>query len=174
MKFWKLCLSFEEFILYKIPEKFRTFLIRVVIFFLIFFRKVDLSVKKLIKLFLLFLYKINFFTFLFYLKAFFFFKKAKTTKEIYEKFYLDFLGIKKEECKIVKITRKELRTRCYNKCPILQLAIYIEKDTREVCKKISEPVCIFVLKKMNKKIKFFRNYRKIRPYANYCEELITI
>lgn len=130
--------------------------------------------EKLIKLFLNFLYKINFFTFIFYCKAFFFFKKARTTKEIYQNFYLEFLKIPKKNCKIVKITRKKLVTRCNNPCPILNFAKIAGKDTKEVCKKISEPVCIYVLKKMNRNAKFFRNYKKIRPYANYCEEIITI
>ncbi|MEM4641344.1 MAG: hypothetical protein QXW65_02400 [Candidatus Pacearchaeota archaeon] len=130
--------------------------------------------KKIIVSFLNFLYEINFFTFIFYCKAFFFFKKAKTTREIYQNFYLDFLKIKKKNCKIVKMTRRKLITRCNNPCPILELAKFIKKDTKEVCKKISEPVCVYVLKKMNKNAKFFRNYKKIRPYTNYCEETITI
>ncbi|MCS7134702.1 MAG: hypothetical protein NZ889_02490 [Candidatus Pacearchaeota archaeon] len=132
------------------------------------------ELKIILKKFLLFLYEINFFTFVFYCKGLFFLEKARTPLEIYEKFYLKFLKIKRKNCKIIKITKNKIVTRCNNPCPILGLANFIEKDTKEVCKKISEPVCVYVLKKMNKKAKFFRNYKKIRPHAKYCEETILL
>lgn len=134
------------------------------------------------KKFLKFLYSIGFFSFIFYSYAFlwlFFHKKLKETKELNSKeilqiFYFDFLKVPRKRCKIIKITKSKLITRCNNNCPILNLSKAISLDTRESCKKISEPVCKYFLKKLNKNIEFKRNYNYIRPYKKFCEETIII
>lgn len=100
--------------------------------------------------------------------------KNPTTKDILKIFYFDFLGMPEEECQILKITDKELITRCKNKCPILELSLYLGLDTKKSCKQMSEGPCKYFLKKLNKKITFKRNYDHIRPYNADCEEIITI
>jgi len=100
--------------------------------------------------------------------------KNPTTKEILQLFYYDFLDVPKEDCKIIKITDKELVTRCKNKCPILELSLFLGIDTKKSCKRLSEGPCKFFLKKLNKNISFTRNYNHIRPYKEDCEETITI
>jgi hypothetical protein len=100
--------------------------------------------------------------------------KNPTTKDILNLFYFDFLGVPEKDCEIIKITDKELITRCKNKCPILELSLYLGIDTKKTCKQISEGPCKFFLKKLNKNITFERNYDHIRPYKDDCEEIITI
>jgi len=101
-------------------------------------------------------------------------RKNPTTKEILKLFYFDFLGVPEEDCDIIKITDKEFITRCKNKCPILELSLYLGIDTKKSCKQISEGLCKFFLEEINKNITFKRNYDHIRPYKEDCEEIITI
>ena len=97
-----------------------------------------------------------------------------TTMDIYKFFYLDFLNATKDECKIIYQDDDKLVTRCKNNCPILDYSFQINKDTREVCKHLSEGPCKYFLRKLNKNIIFIRNYDHIRPHAEDCEETIII
>lgn len=95
-------------------------------------------------------------------------------KEIYKLFYLDFLKIPEQDCKIIEMTDKKLVTRCKNKCPILDFSLALCKDTRISCKQLSEGPCKYFLRKLNKNIVFKRNYDHIRPYMEDCEETILL
>ncbi|MBN2603868.1 MAG: hypothetical protein JXA91_07045 [Candidatus Thermoplasmatota archaeon] len=106
-------------------------------------------------------------------------KKHKTsviisTRDVYELFYLDFLKVPKEDCKIIEMSEKRLITRCKNYCPVLEISQDLGIDTRKSCKQISEGPCKFFLRKLSKEIVFERNYDGIRPYTKDCEEIITL
>ncbi|MEM4606671.1 MAG: hypothetical protein QXV93_00655 [Zestosphaera sp.] len=47
-------------------------------------------------------------------------------------------------------------------------------DTRYTCKLVSEPVYKYVLKRVNPKLVFERNYDYIRPYRDGCMERIYL
>ncbi|MCD6196405.1 MAG: hypothetical protein J7J82_06440 [Staphylothermus sp.] len=78
-------------------------------------------------------------------------------KELYQLFYIDFLRIKLEHVKILKITNNELITLSQNPCPILKLSQALRMDTRYTCKLVSETVCKYVLKQIDKNLVFKRN-----------------
>ncbi|MCC6012780.1 MAG: hypothetical protein LM593_00155 [Candidatus Verstraetearchaeota archaeon] len=99
-------------------------------------------------------------------------RKYNSIKDIINDFYINFLRIDKKYIHIIKINEKEAIVRCDNPCPILKLSMILNLDTKFVCKYISEPVCNYVLKRMNEKIIFERNYEHIRPYKESCEEHI--
>jgi hypothetical protein len=125
------------------------------------------------------LYHLSFYEILFYLHAQIWHMKHKTSdkvtiEDIYKFFYLDFLKISKDDCKIVEINNLKLVTRCTNKCPILDLSLLLDIDTLNSCKKISEGPCKFFLRKLDKNIIFIRNYAHIRPYKKDCEETIIL
>jgi len=124
-------------------------------------------------------YHIRIYEIIFYLRAFKWhlkhkIKKNVTGKDIYKFFYLDFLKVPKEDCLIVEMKEKKLVTRCKNKCPILDLSLFLGIDTKISCKRISEGPCKYFLRKMDKNIIFRRNYDHIRPYKNDCEETILL
>lgn len=100
--------------------------------------------------------------------------KARDTNEILELFYFKFLRISVRDIEVVKLADTELIIRCKNPCPILKFTLLLGLDTRFTCKYVSEPVCNYVLKKLNEKIVFERNYNHIRPYKDSCEERIFI
>jgi hypothetical protein len=47
-------------------------------------------------------------------------------------------------------------------------------DTREVCKAIYERPTEDLIRRLNPKLRFTRNYDCIRPYSDYCEEIIIL
>lgn len=84
------------------------------------------------------------------------------------------LGLKLEEVSIIEKSNDKIVFRSYNPCPFLEVCKTLNLDTREICKKATEePVQVF-LSEINSKLKFKRNYNKIRPYKNYCEETIYL
>jgi len=99
-------------------------------------------------------------------------KRYDSIEEIINDFYINFLRIDKKYVHILKINKREAIIRCDNPCPILKLSMILKLDTKFVCRYISEPVCEYVLKRMNSKIIFKRNYDHIRPYKESCEEHI--
>lgn len=122
------------------------------------------------KIVFLFVVKIVFFIygFMWTLKR----RSAESLKDVYQLFYLDFLKLQEGDVEIVKLDDNILITRCKNPCPILNLSLLLKIDTRTSCKIVSEPVCKYVLHKLNPRLVFERNYDRIRPYGESCEEMI--
>ncbi len=100
--------------------------------------------------------------------------KVVKAGDILRLFYMDFLRIRREYIEVVKLDHCELVTRCSNPCPILSLSLRLGLDTRYTCRRVSEPVCYFVLKKLRHDAEFERNYDWIRPYRGSCEERIYL
>ena len=84
------------------------------------------------------------------------------------------LAIPAEKVKILKHTKDKIVFRSQNFCPTLEACKILGLDTREVCRKIYERPTDALVKTINPNLKFGRNYRCIRPYANYCEEYILL
>jgi hypothetical protein len=99
-------------------------------------------------------------------------QRVESTKDILNLFYLGFLGLDKKDVEVVRLNDFELVTRCRNPCPILRLSLMLKVDTRMACKIVSEPVCKYVLNRLNPNLVFERNYNHIRPYSESCEERI--
>lgn len=94
-------------------------------------------------------------------------KIANSMSDVHELFYLDFLRVDGKEIEVII-------TRCKNPCPILRLSELLSVDAGHACRKVSEPVCKYVLGKMNPKLAFERNYGWIRPFKGSCEERIYL
>ena len=83
-------------------------------------------------------------------------------------------GITAEEMPIIKKSDKEIVFHSKNFCPTLEACKILGIDTRKVCKKINENSTDILIKQINSQLSFSRNYEKIRPYTDYCEEMISI
>ncbi|MEM2020926.1 MAG: hypothetical protein QXP80_01700 [Zestosphaera sp.] len=101
-------------------------------------------------------------------------RRAGSMKDLLESFYYRFLGLREEYVEVVKLTERELVTISRNPCPILKLTLLLRLDTRYTCRLVSETVCKFVLKRMNSRLVFERDYDYIRPYRDGCMERIYI
>jgi hypothetical protein len=95
-------------------------------------------------------------------------------RDVFNLFYLGFLGLDEGNVEVVKLDDFELVTHCRNLCPILRLSLMLKIDTRVACRIVSEPVCKYVLSKLNPRLAFERNYNHIRPYSESCEERVYL
>lgn len=84
------------------------------------------------------------------------------------------LGITEKEAPIVKKSSGRIVFHSMNPCPTLAACEIMGLDTRKVCKEYTERATDELVKKINPKLMFDRNYKKIRPYARYCEESVTL
>ncbi len=93
----------------------------------------------------------------------------------YTWFYERYLGLSvPRDGEIVEHTGKRLVMRWWNPCPTLEACKQLGLDTRVICKKAyQKPVQAF-LEQIHPKLRFGRNYERIRPYAAWCEEIIEL
>ena len=84
------------------------------------------------------------------------------------------IGIKSSEAPIVKKSENKIIFHSENYCPSLETCIILDLDTREVCKEIYERPTEELIRRLNPKLRFTRNYERIRPYSDYCEEIIIL
>jgi len=84
------------------------------------------------------------------------------------------IGIKRSEAPIVEKSENKIIFHSKNYCPSLEACIILDLDTREVCKEIYERPTEELIRRLSPKLRFTRNYECIRPYSDYCEEIITL
>ena len=84
------------------------------------------------------------------------------------------IGIKSSEAPIVEKSENKIIFHSKNYCPSLEACIILDLDTREVCKEIYERPTEELIRRLNPKLRFTRNYECIRPYSDYCEEIIIL
>lgn len=87
---------------------------------------------------------------------------------------LERFRIAPDEAPIVKETEKGFVFHSMNFCPTLEACRILGLDTRYVCRKMNENSTDVLLKQLDKRLCFSRNYDKLRPYSEYCEEMIGI
>jgi tRNA(adenine34) deaminase len=87
---------------------------------------------------------------------------------------LERFGITSEEAPVIKKTDTEIVFHSMNFCPTLEACRILNLDTRRVCKKLNEISTDTLLKQIDSRLAFSRNYDKLRPYTEYCEEMISI
>jgi hypothetical protein len=84
------------------------------------------------------------------------------------------VGIAEKEAPIIEKTDGRLVFHSENPCPALDACKILGFDTRVVCRLHSEEATDALIKKLNPKLKFTRNYARLRPYSPFCEEIIEI
>ena len=87
---------------------------------------------------------------------------------------LDKLGIGESEAPIVERGAERLVFHSRNFCPTLEACRILHLDTRRVCRLYNEGATQALLQQLDPRLRFRRNYEKLRPYAEYCEEVIEL
>ncbi|MFX1512853.1 MAG: hypothetical protein ACFFCQ_09725 [Promethearchaeota archaeon] len=100
--------------------------------------------------------------------------EGSDVKKAYTLLLFEYLKIHPEEVPIVYEDEKKIVWRSYNWCPVLEACKMGGFDTREICKKGWEQSVQELIKNINQNLRFTRNYKKIRPHAEYCEEIIKL
>jgi hypothetical protein len=75
---------------------------------------------------------------------------------------------------IVETTGAQVVTRWWNRCPTLEACRELGLDTRLVCRAVYHRPVDALLKRIDPRLSFERDYTHIRPYASYCEERIVL
>jgi tRNA(adenine34) deaminase len=102
---------------------------------------------------------------------------AQEEKDPLDKGYLFFLkklGLSSDQAPILERTPRRLVLASRNFCPTLEACKILGLDTRLVCKHLTEFPMIELLKQVHPKLRFARNYETLRPYGQYCEEVISL
>ncbi|UCD77278.1 MAG: hypothetical protein JSW26_17855 [Desulfobacterales bacterium] len=88
--------------------------------------------------------------------------------------FLKKLGIIRDQAPIVSRDSRRIVLHSKNFCPTLEACKILGLDTRLVCRHLTEKPTTDMLRKVNPKLRFTRNYTKLRPYTSYCEEMILL
>jgi tRNA(adenine34) deaminase len=93
----------------------------------------------------------------------------------YRLFYQDYLGLAvPRDGEIVEVTDRRWVTRWWNRCPTLEACQALGLDTRVICRRAYERPVQALLGRIDARLRFSRNYEALRPYAPYCEEIISL
>ena len=100
--------------------------------------------------------------------------EGSDVRKAYTLLIREFMKLKPEEAPVVYEDERKIVWHSYNWCPVLEACKRAGFDTRKVCKKGWEKSVQLLIEKINPKLRFTRNYDKIRPYTEYCEEIIEL
>jgi hypothetical protein len=84
------------------------------------------------------------------------------------------IGIDEKDVPIVERSEKRIVFHSRNHCPVLEACQKLGLDTRLICKTLFEKPTDILIKKLSPELKFSRDYDLIRPYTDFCEEMITL
>jgi tRNA(adenine34) deaminase len=82
------------------------------------------------------------------------------------------LGVPETEAPIERREKGMVVFHSKNFCPTLEACIILGLDTRKICRLYNEDAAAQLIRQIDPKLRFSRNYRNIRPYSEYCEERI--
>jgi tRNA(adenine34) deaminase len=82
------------------------------------------------------------------------------------------LGIKEGEAPIIRRNDVEIVFRSMNSCPTLEACKVLGLEPRKICKLYNEGATDALVKLVDPRLEFSRNYARMRPEYEYCEEII--
>jgi tRNA(Arg) A34 adenosine deaminase TadA len=82
------------------------------------------------------------------------------------------LGIKEGEAPIIRRNDEEIVFRSMNSCPTLEACKVLGLEPRKICKLYNEGATDALEKLVDPRLEFSRNYARMRPEYEYCEEII--
>ena len=88
--------------------------------------------------------------------------------------FLAKLGLRPDDAPVVLRTSDRLVIHSRNFCPTLEACKLLRLDTRVVCRAVTEKPTDVLVKHIDPRLTFSRNYEQLRPYADACEEIIAI
>ena len=91
-------------------------------------------------------------------------------RRAYHLFLIEYLGVSPEEVPVVYEDESRIVWHSHNWCPVVEACQRGGYDTRVVCKNGYEKSVQAFIELINPRLRFTRNYDRIRPYTEYCEE----
>ncbi len=71
------------------------------------------------------------------------------------------------------LNEREIVFHSKNCCPTLEACKILGLDTRKVCRLYNEKSTDALVRQVDSRLRFSRNYERIRPYTDSCEESIS-
>jgi tRNA(adenine34) deaminase len=96
-----------------------------------------------------------------------------TPRQAFDLLFFDNMGLSPADLPIVSESETEIVWRSVNPCPTLETVKALGLDTRTVCRAINEKSTQAFVSQLDPQLRFLRSYEEIRPYANYCREMIV-
>jgi len=87
---------------------------------------------------------------------------------------LERFHITDQQAPVIARSERKLVFHSKNFCPTLEACRILGLDTRTICKRLNETATDALVKQVDPRLRFSRNYEKIRPFEDYCEEMITL
>ena len=88
---------------------------------------------------------------------------------------LAYMGLDPHTVPVVYEDEGTIIWRSTNFCPTLEACRRLGLDTRIVCRAATEAAVQALIERLDPRLRFSRNYEAgLRPYADYCEEQITL
>jgi tRNA(adenine34) deaminase len=82
------------------------------------------------------------------------------------------LNIRDIDAPVIKREKYIIVFHSQNFCPTLEACKILNLDTRKICRLYNEGSTNELIRQIDSKLCFTRNYEKLRPYTSYCEEII--
>lgn len=101
-------------------------------------------------------------------------KGSTDIERAYDLIYNIYLQLNPNDLEITEKTQNKITMRWKNFCPLLEACKILDLDTRIICKRTQEKPWQPILSIINPNLRLKRNYEKIRPYTDYCEETIEL
>jgi hypothetical protein len=84
------------------------------------------------------------------------------------------IDIDETQAPIVEESEDRLVFHSQNQCPALDACEILGLDTKQVCKLHTEGATDALVKRLNPKLRFTRDYSRLRPGSLFCEEIIEL
>jgi tRNA(Arg) A34 adenosine deaminase TadA len=99
-------------------------------------------------------------------------RSRPSPRQAYEMFFFDYLGLSEDELPVVLETETEIVWQSLNMCSTLEACKELKLDTRQVCRVVYEKSTQVFMSKLDPQLRFLRSYEEIRPYSDFCKEMI--
>ncbi len=96
-------------------------------------------------------------------------------RRAYTLVFLVYMGLDLSEVPVVYEDERRIVWQSVNFCPTLEACRRLGLDTRAVCRAATERSVEALIRRLDERLRFGRNYETgIRPYARFCEEEIWL
>ena len=93
-------------------------------------------------------------------------------RQAFETLFFVYMGLPADELPVISETADEIVWHSLNRCPTLEAAGRLGLDTRQICRAAYEKSTQAFLSQLDPQLRFLRSYEEIRPYTEYCKEMI--
>lgn len=94
-------------------------------------------------------------------------------RRAFDLLFFDYMQLAETDVPVVRQSETEIVWRSVNPCATLEACLTLGLDTRMVCRAAYEKSTQAFLSQLDPQLRFLRSYTRIRPHADYCEEMIV-